>query len=153
MLKITLAIIVVLLLGYLGYGLEKYYKIRLKILNDYNAFLTYVSKETDFYKTDILNLIKNYDYQSNQLKELLLNVLNKSKNENIFLTKEIIDKINNFINELSIADYYFKNTIIKNAREQASQMILNAEKDKSQKGELGRKMLILLGIGLIVLII
>lgn len=153
MIKIVLSIIVVVLLGYLGYGIEKYYKIRLKILNDYKNFINYVSRETDFYKSNLIELIDKYEYNSRHLKDLLVSIRDDTKIDNIFLNKSIISNINSFIRKLSIADYYFKNTIIKEANDIAEQMILIGNNDKTQKGELGRKIIILLGIGLIILII
>ena len=153
MIKIVLAIVIVVLLGYIGYGIEKYYKTRLKILFDYKNFIDFVRRETDFFKSNVEELIEKYDYSTEYLKALLTRVINNENYDRKFLSKEESIKIQSFITELSKADYYFKNVVIKNAEELVNQMINLAEKEKIQKGELGRKLIILLGIGLIILII
>lgn len=153
MIKIVLAIVIVVLLGYIGYGIEKYYKTRLKILLDYKNFIAFVRRETDFFKSNVEELIEKYDYSTEYLKALLTRVINNENYDRKFLSKEESIKIQNFVTELSKADYYFKNVVIKNAEELVNQMINLAEKEKIQKGELGRKLIILLGIGLIILII
>ena len=153
MIKIVLAIVIVVLLGYIGYGIEKYYKTRLKILLDYKNFIAFVRRETDFFKSNVEELIEKYDYSTEYLKALLTRVINNENYDRKFLSKEESIKIQSFITELSKADYYFKNVVIKNAEELVNQMINLAEKEKIQKGELGRKLIILLGIGLIILII
>ena len=153
MIKIVLAIVIVVLLGYIGYGIEKYYKTRLKILLDYKNFIAFVRRETDFFKSNVEELIEKYDYSTEYLKALLTRVINNENYDRKFLSKEECTKIQSFVTELSKADYYFKNVVIKNAEELVNQMINLAEKEKIQKGELGRKLIILLGIGLIILII
>ncbi|MBR2481085.1 MAG: hypothetical protein IKB56_07270 [Clostridia bacterium] len=153
MIKIVLAIVIVVLLGYIGYGIEKYYKTRLKILLDYKNFIAFVRRETDFFKSNVEELIEKYDYSTEYLKALLTRVINNENYDRKFLSKEESIKIQSFVTELSKADYYFKNVVIKNAEELVNQMINLAEKEKIQKGELGRKLIILLGIGLIILII
>lgn len=153
MIKIVLAIVIVVLLGYLGYGIERYYKTRLKILRDYKNFIAYVGRETEFFKSNIEELAQKFEYQTKQLNEIISSTVKGEKLDSIFLTKELISRIVNFITELSNSDYHSKNAVIKNAEELATQSINDAEKDKTQKGELGRKLIILLGIGLIVLII
>ncbi len=153
MIKIVLAIVIVVLLGYIGYGIEKYYKTRLKILFDYKNFIDFVRRETDFFKSNVEELIEKYDYSTEYLKALLTRVINNENYDRKFLSKEESIKIQSFVTELSKADYYFKNVVIKNAEELVNQMINLAEKEKIQKGELGRKLIILLGIGLIILII
>ena len=153
MIKIVLAIVIVVLLGYIGYGIEKYYKTRLKILLDYKNFIAFVRRETDFFKSNVEELIEKYDYSTEYLKALLTRVINNENYDRKFLSKEESIKIQSFITELSKADYYFKNVVINNAEELVNQMINLAEKEKIQKGELGRKLIILLGIGLIILII
>ena len=153
MIKIVLAIVIVVLLGYIGYGIEKYYKTRLKILFDYKNFIDFVRRETDFFKSNVEELIEKYDYSTEYLKALLTRVINNENYDRKFLSKEESIKIQSFVTELSKADYYFKNVVINNAEELVNQMINLAEKEKIQKGELGRKLIILLGIGLIILII
>lgn len=153
MIKITLAIIIVVLLGYLGYGLEKYYKTRLTILKDYRDFIIFTERETDFLKSNIEQIVEKYPYKSAYLQNLLTNILKNEKCDCRYLNQELISSVTQFMSELSKVDYNSKNVALKNANDRAQQMISIAEKDKTQKGELGRKLIILLGIGLIILII
>ena len=153
MIKIILAIVVVLLLGYLGYGFEKYYKTRLKILNDYNKFLIFTEQETAFLKSSVTELIERFEYSSTKLKEILTKISNGEVIDCIYLNKDITNAIKRFLDELSKADYYFKDKVILGAKNNVLELIKQAEKDQTQKGEMGRKLIILLGIGLIIMII
>ena len=153
MIKLAIAIIVVALLGYLGYGIERYYKKRIRILDDYQNFIRFVKRETEFLKSDLIELVKRYDYNTNELRETLNAILDKTDVKQTFLGTRVVKEINDFLGELAKADYYFKNQVIKNAEEIAENLLMQAKQDKSQKGELGRKLLILLGIGLIIIIL
>ena len=153
MIKIAVAIIVVALLGYLGYGIERYYKKRIRILDDYQNFIRFVKRETEFLKSDLIELVKRYDYTTNELKETLNDIIDKTDVKQTFLGARIVKEIDAFLGELSKADYYFKNQVIKNAEEIAENLLKQAKQDKTQKGELSRKLLILLGIGLIIIIL
>ena len=152
MIKIAIAIVVVALLGYLGYGIERYYKRRLQVLEDYKSFISFVKRETEFLKSNLMELVKNYDYKTNELKEILYSIVDKTDSKTN-VGAQVIREISTFIGELSKADYYFKNEVVKNAEIIADGLLKQAEKEKSQKGELGRKLLILLGIGLIIIIL
>ena len=153
MIKIILAIVVIVLLAYIGYGIERYYKTRLKILVDFKNFISFCKREIEFYKSSIDTLINKYDYQTESLKKLLDCYVNNKEMESIYLNKDIISRFKTFIYELSSADFYFKDSVIKSAEEVIASLLNQAEKDKKQKGELGRKLIVLLGIALIVLII
>ncbi len=153
MIKIAIAIVVIVLLGYLGYGVERFYKKRIRIVDDYKNFICFVKRETEFLKSDLVELVKKYEYRTNEFKEILHCLLKNEQFNQMSIGKEILKEISSFLEELSKADYYFKNVVIKNAESIAENLLKRAEQDKIQKGELGRKLLILLGIGLIIIIL
>ena len=154
MIKIALAIIIVVLVGYLGYGIEKFYKTRLKILLDFKNFIKYAERETAFLKTNVDELVGKFENSTDELKKILLCALEKeeikvSKVLNEQCKKEIIS----FINELSKSDFISIKSVIANALSKCDDMLVIAEKDKIQKGELSRKLVILFGIGLIIIVL
>lgn len=154
MIKIVLAIIIVVLVGYLGYGIEKFYKTRLKILLDYKNFIQYAERETVFLKTSVDELIDKFESGTEELKKILTCALgNGQEKDNKILNKECKREIVGFINELSKSDFLSIKNVIATASSKCNEMVSVAEKDKVQKGELSRKLVILLGIGLIIIIL
>ncbi len=154
MIKIILGIIITVLCGYIGLGIEKYYKNCLKIIDDYRNFIRFAERQTEFLKTGINDLISSYDYNTDELKKILDNIVLNENNIGVkYLHATTVNEICSFITELGKSDFVTKNTVIKNALDRAEKLLLEAEKDKKQKGELSRKLIIIGGIALVLLIL
>lgn len=154
MIKIVVCIILTLLLAYLGYGIEKYYINRLKTTLEYKKFIIFAERETSFLKTNVLDLVNKFPFEIKDLKELLLSsVEGENAGEVKNISKELKGEIVTFINELCKSDYSKIKMVLKNAYDKCEGLIAIAEKEKSQKGELSRKLIILLGIGIIIILL
>ena len=150
MIKIILSILILCCIAYLGYGIERYYKIRLAIINEYVDFLRYASREIEFLKTNIIDLINKYP---SKVKQFDLNISDESSIniDSKYLTKEVNQSISSFFDKLTTTDYNSRSNLLNHSIEVAEQYRLVAEKEKIQKGELSRKLCILAGIGLLIL--
>ncbi len=154
MTKIILGIIIAVLFGYLGLGIEKYYKTRLKIIDDYLNFIKFAERQTEFLKTGIGDLINTFDYRTNELKKILENVVIDSKDEPVhYVQEKNLKEIRTFVVELGKSDYVNKNVVIKDALEVGKRLYNEAEKEQKQKGELIRKLIIVAGIALVLFIL
>ena len=150
MIKIVLGIVIICCSAYLGYGIERYYKIRLSIVEEYVQFLRYTESETTFLKTNIMDLIGKYSSKVNQFDALIKSNSNE-KTCSIYLSKELNDEVTTFFNRLTTTDYNSISKLMKHSIEVAEHHYKVAEKEKVQKGELGRKLCILAGVGLLIL--
>lgn len=154
MVKIILGIIIVILVGYIGYGIEKFYKTRLGIIEEYKRFITYAERETSFLKTNIDELITNFDFNYQELNRIInYSLTHENLKECIHLTENLKRSIVTFIDEISKCDFLSIKNVFNNAKAECDEMIVKAQKEKVQKGELARKLVILAGFGLIIVII
>ena len=154
MIKLSICIILILLIAYLGYGIERYYSFKLKLAKEYNNFVSYVSRETTFLKSTVIEMIDNYNFSSKELKNLLLNEVNGTFDEvDKRISKTLKDEVKLFMKELCTSDFKGVKYVINNALEKSGMLVKEAENEKRQKGELARKVIILIGIGLIIVLI
>ncbi len=154
MIKLILCIVLISLIAYVGYGIERFYRIRYLVAKEYNEFLTFVQRETCFLKTTILEMIEKYNFTSKELKQLLVSTIDNSFLE---IDKKLDDKlvfeVKSFLKEFCTCDYSNVKSILLNANEKSKILLNSAENEKIQKGELGRKLTILVGIGLLIVLI
>ena len=156
MLKIILAAVLLVLCAYIGFAVERFYKSRLKILEEYSAFIRYVERETEFLKTDLVELLTSFECTTELRSAFtsaaaLIGAGKPVELECKFLSDGAVAEIRAFLAAMSEADYYGKNAVIKHAGKVADELTAKAGKEKIQKGELIRKLMILLGVGLVVL--
>jgi hypothetical protein len=154
MIKLSICVVLILLIAYLGYGIERYYSFKLKLAKEYNSFVSYVSRETTFLKSTVVDMIENYNFSSKELKNLLLNEVNGTFNEiDKRISATLKDEIKLFLKELCTCDFGRLKFVVNNALEKSEILVKDAENDRRQKGELARKVIILIGIGLIIILI
>ncbi len=158
MLKVVLAAVLLVLCAYIGFAVERFYKTRLKMLEEYSEFVRYVKRETEFLKTDLVALLTSFEC-CNELRETFGSaaaLIKEGKPVEItgkYLKDKAYAEMRAFLAAMSEADYYGKNAVLGHAEEVAAELTAEAGKEKIQKGELIRKLMILLGVGLVVLTI
>ncbi len=158
-LKFILGSVIVLAFAYVGYQIEKYYKTRLAVAEDYLTFVEYAERETEFMKTGICDLMRKFEARTDSLKSALQecaevientgNVLFECKT----LSKQAVTDVQEFLDALARSDYETRRNVIKNAYAKAVVIKDTAVKEKTQKGELVRKLFILIGVGLLIIVI
>ena len=154
MIKLILCIVLISLIAYVGYGIERFYRIRYLVAKEYNEFLAFVQRETCFLKTTILEMIEKYNFTSKELKQLLVSTIDNSFLEiDKKLDEKLVFEVKSFLKEFCTCDYSNVKSILLNANEKSKILLNSAENEKIQKGELGRKLTILVGIGLLIVLI
>ena len=154
MIKLILCIVIISLIAYVGYGIERFYRIRYLVAKEYNEFLTFVQRETCFLKTTILEMIEKYNFTSIELKQLLVSTVDNSFLEiDKKLDEKLVFEVKSFLKEFCTCDYSNVKSILLNANDKSKILLNSAENEKIQKGELGRKLTILVGIGLLIVLI
>ena len=154
MIKLILCIVLISLIAYVGYGIERFYRIRYLVAKEYNEILTFVKRETCFLKTTILEMIEKYNFSSKYLKQLLVSTIDNSFLEiDKKLDEKLVFEVKSFLKEFCTCDYSNVKSILLNANEKSKILLNSAENEKIQKGELGRKLTILVGIGLLIVLI
>lgn len=158
MLGIILAAVGLLICVYVGIAVDNCYKSRLNTVRDYLAFVRYSERETEFLKTDMPALVGGFECKS-EFKNMLLSAgeaLNEGKTAKCAsdrLKKEDVDAVNDFLKALSETDYVSRAALFRYSLSIAENMEKVAEKEKKQKGELIKKLMFLLGVGLVILAI
>lgn len=158
-LKFILGAVIVLAFTYVGYQIEKYYKTRLAVAEDYSSFVAYAERETEFMKTGICELMRKFGSQTDALKSALKECADtiEKTGEVLFeckaLSKQAVCDVNEFLDALARSDYETRRNVIKNAYAKATAIKDTAVKEKTQKGELVRKLFILIGVGILIIVI
>ena len=156
MLGIILAAVGLLICAYIGIAVDGYYKARLNIVKHYLGFIRYSERETEFLKTDMPRLLAEYECDG-EFKKMLaaanaeITAGREPHCETDKLKKGDLNEVNAFLKGLTECDYYSKNALFKYSLQVASEMENIAEKEKKQKGELIKKLMFLLGAGIVVL--
>ena len=150
-----------LVMFYLGAGIEKYYKKRHEIYKDFYDFLQYASREIGFLKTDILSIIKNFSAEkigSPFTKMLAAVKENAQKGQELKIETSYLNaaeklSITSFFASLTKSDFVEQEKLFNRYKQETSDKLKITEKQKKDKGELCKKLFILGGIGLLVIII
>ncbi len=158
MLGIILAAVGLLICVYIGLAVDNYYKSRLNTVRDYLAFVRYSERETEFLKTDMPALLSGFECKS-EFKKMITEASGKLSEGGTAecasdrLKKEDLEKVNAFLKGLSETDYVSRAALFRYSISIAENMEKVAEKEKKQKGELIKKLMFLLGVGLVILAI
>lgn len=145
---------------YLGMGLDRYYRIRLQIVEEYVVFLQFAEREMKYLKREVGEIVKDFTAEKKTQFSTLIRALSAEKSEGKDLKAESPylrerDKKNivRAFREITAMDYLNYEGVMKNAIAEGSAMREAAEKAKKEKGELYRKLSILIGIGFLILIV
>ena len=158
MIKLVLMAVFMLLCMFSGLAAEAFFKSRAAVLNDFLSFIRYAKRETEFLKTDVESLMEEYS-AGGEFKAILDKALTdiragkKAECTSERLKKEARAEISAFFNGLTECDYYSKDALFGYSEAAAEELKQNAEKELKQKGELIKKLMFLLGVGLVVLLI
>ena len=158
MIKLVLMAVALLICVFSGYAVEAYFKSRSAVINDFLAFIRYAKRETEFLKTDAEQLMKNFGCASDfsKILESALAALREGKAPVCAydkLKKNVNDEISAFFKGLTECDYYSKDALFGYSVSVAEKLKKQSDKELKQKGELIKKLMFLLGVGLVVLLI
>jgi hypothetical protein len=160
MVRILAGAVLMIVMFYLGAGIEKYYKRRHEIYKDFYDFLQYASREIGFLKTDIISIIENF---GNEKSGNFIKILNSVKDcvqkgldikvETSYLNANEKLAVVSFFNSLSKSDFTEQEKLFNRYKLETGDKLKTAEKQKKEKGELYKKLFILGGVGLLIIVI
>lgn len=145
---------------YLGVGIDLYYRERLRLAEDYAVFIAHARLELKFLKTDLETLLNSYKGgKTKEFKKLLdkcaalLGTGEEATVESAYLSEPQKKAFAAFINSLAKADYTDLALLIGHAEEESAELLKGARAGKTNKGELYRKLLILAGVGIMIMVL
>ncbi len=155
--KYILLGVIVFICGYIGYGLSKYYIVRLKFFNDLLNFAEKFETEINFSKTKLLNVIDNFKSSSKEFVSVLTNYKTFLNNGNLISDTLLFEKIKilkddekhnvyMFFNELGKLDVYNQTKQIQNYKQKFNDIIKSCSEDKKKYGSLYMKLGIITGL-------
>ena len=147
-------------MAYLGFAIEKYYKNRHGLVSDFYEFLQYASREIQFLKTDILTLISNFNSGRAGAFSKVLESVKESvqkgeeiKIDNPFLNASEKLMVSGFFLGISKSDYCEQEKVFKRYLSETESKLKQTEKQKKNNGELIKKLFILIGVGILIILI
>lgn len=163
MFKFIFATAVFLVFGYVGFTIYNHYKNKQEIIKSFNDFIEFSRSEIEYMRTDIIKLCKKFcsAFKVNKcFKQILdsftekLNLNNNQEEKKVFfLESKDLEVIKNFLNgstklvngnNLGFFEYHKK---------KAQELFSKATEEVKTKGELYKKLSILVGIFLFILLI
>lgn len=145
---------------YIGVSIDRHYKKRLDTVRDFSDFLAYASREISFLKTDILTVVSNYiKGRTSPLSDALAKIKDSYEKgekltiENPYISAEDKEIIVRFFEGIKKSDYKEQEKLFQKTIVEAGERVRISEKQKKEKGELIKKLCILAGVGLMILIV
>lgn len=151
----------VLMIGcfYAGIRVEKHYKTRRAVAEDFVAFLGYAEREVRFAKRNLVELIGGFPGKTAEfgahLKQIASALGDRSKPEPIcrFLGKEENGVVTSFFRDLSRTDAAGQPKLFATYRSLAEKIAGGAAKFQKEKGELTKKLLTLGGVACLIVFV
>lgn len=146
-------------LTYVGFGIERFYKERVKLFKEFEAFTEKAAREISFLRTDIVKLTENAAESGTVLGKLMGKIIADIKSgvnpviDSVYLSKDEAAIITGFFAGLSRCDYAAGDALCGKTLGDVRECLKKSEKQKKERGELIKKLLILLGVGILILIV
>ncbi|MDR3185633.1 MAG: stage III sporulation protein AB [Christensenellaceae bacterium] len=145
---------------HIGFHIERYYKKRADLYNDFLDFLRYTAREISHFKTNILTIIDDYTKcKKSTFSELLGKVRDDMINastiniDTLYLKSDEIKEITKFFYSIEKSDFSSQELLLKRYDAEINEKACLFLKQKKDKGELAKKLCILLGIGIMIVLI
>ena len=155
--KIVLLVVVVIIFGYIGYGLSAYYINRTKFFNSLEFLFDKLTHEINFSQGKLIEIIKDYNSQNKDVERLSKNFINcleydlEVKNETIFdgikiLNEEEKNVVVLFLKSLGKFDAYNQTKQLTNQKQQINLFYKNAEEEQKKYSPLYLKIGVIAGL-------
>lgn len=151
---------------YIGMSVERHYKQRATLFKEFFEFLQYAAREIGFLKTDIVTLIERYtkNKAGEKRKESDLAGILKKVGEDISTDREIKvesallkepekELVSSFFRDIMKSGFKEQEKVFARYSGESAERVKTAEKQKKEKGELTKKLCILAGVGLLIVLI
>jgi len=160
LIKLIAGAMLMAVMFYIGIAIERFYKKRADCVVEFADFLSYASREISFLKTDILSVMGSFIKDgTTPFKKMLAEVKTAFEKgtplsfDNAYLTAGDKDLIKKFFNGIKKSDFQEQERLFKRTAAETNESVKVAIKQKKEKGELIKKLFILAGVGLMIVII
>ena len=162
--KYIILFVVVLLCGYIGYGLSSYYTSRTKFFKNLELLFEKLNLEINFSQSKLIQIMQNFSTQNKEVKKLINNFVNcleydlEIKVELLFKDIKILNTeekniINIFFLSLGKLDVINQTKQLQGQKEQLNLLYKTAEQEEKKFAPLYLKMGIIAGLLLALLLL
>ncbi|MDD4815811.1 MAG: hypothetical protein PHQ62_01555 [Clostridia bacterium] len=162
--KYVILVIVVILCGYIGYGLSSYYTNRTKFFKNLELLFEKLNLEINFSQSKLIQIMQNFSTQNKEVKKLISNFVNcleydlEIKTDVLFKDIKILNNeeknvINIFFLSLGKFDVINQTKQLQGQKEQLNLLYKTAEQEAKKFAPLYLKMGIIAGLLLALLLL
>lgn len=145
------------LVTYIGFKFGNRYKEKVDFYNDFSIFLLYLKSQISFLKVDLITIFNQYECKNNHFKNLICNLsddFNSYRNINVEILKEDENlQIRRFFEGLGKNDCLTEEDYIKRQIEIFNKKLNDAKDLNLKYGNMYKKLSILLGIFVCIVLI
>jgi len=141
----------------LGFRVGNKYSEKEKFYNEFYNFLMYIKNQIGFFKTNILEILKEYETKNKNLKKLIENYITFLNTENYeelnILTKNENEEIIKFLKGLGLNDCFTQNEFLENYQSFFEKKLNDCKALNLKYGAMYKKLGVLIAIFVCILII
>jgi hypothetical protein len=145
---------------YVGTQIEKRYKKRAIFYEEFLEFLRFAAREIRYLRTDMLSILSEFAKNDNKMIAMLLLEVNKQiiAGKSVQVKEPILDtneclQIDSFFRDIAKCDAEDSMTLLTRYESEICDKSIIVNKQKKEKGELAKKLCILSGIALMIVVI
>ncbi|MFI3229166.1 MAG: hypothetical protein R3Y23_03255 [Bacillota bacterium] len=157
MANLLLGTVLLVFSTFIGIKIDAYYKERSLVIKEWSEFLYECNKKITYFKTDILTIMRECEQQKIAKDVLELSVAMEKSTEliidNVYLNDKEKATIVRFFMGITGCDIEAQTTLTECTMQDIAVQMSLAERQKKERGELIKKLMILLGITLMIIVL
>ena len=158
--SLYIACLTLVIVSYIGLILRKKYRVRRKILEDYNVFLTELVEEIECLKSPLVEFVNRVKVgKCREFSLILDDYINAiQKNSDVAIKSKYLNDresriIQTCFNQIGRSNSRQEITALNNAKLEAESLLSTAKSDEKHKGELYGRLGFLIGLMLLIIMI
>ncbi len=157
MVNVIIGTILLVVSTYIGIKIDSYYKERSNIIKEWLEFLQESNKQIKYFKTDIISIMARCEQQRiakvvGEIKEQLTENT-AIEVDSVYLNDKEKEIIIRYFKGVIGCDIAAQTTLAECTEQDMERQIGVAERQKKEKGELIKKLMILLGVALLIIVL
>ena len=139
-----------IVLGWIvGQSIFFIYKDRVSLLERFSRFVSFTESEISFFRTELSTIIDKFKEKDNRYDEMIFTENKKSFVKN----KMITETINGFFDQMTRLDAENQKYFFSETKNNISQWLEKGKKDVEIKGQMAKKLLPILALGIFILLL
>ena len=131
----------------MGQSINGIYKERVKVIERFRNFVAFCESEISFFKTEMCSVIDKFREEGNKYDDLIFDPDKKSFLRSKGTTKAISD----FFSQITLLDAENQKYFFADTKNKIQQILETGQKDVELKGQMAKKLLPILAIGIFIL--